>query len=155
MSHKVEEKLHATLGASTASRWMACPGSVALSEGIPPRPGTIHAQEGTAAHALAELSLNREQEPATFVGTTLEGIEVTDDMAEHVGVFVSRRPVEKKETQLHHLSERSFCRDPQAKQLRNPSVNSVRFKSRPMNTSLLVRASPSFHGVCGRPSNCM
>lgn len=88
MSEHVAEKLHATLGASTASRWMACPGSVHLSETIPHAPSSIHAQEGTAAHALAELCLRKTQDAGIYVGTTLEGVEVTDDMAEFVQVFV-------------------------------------------------------------------
>lgn len=87
MTQHVAEKAHAELGASTASRWMACPGSVRLSKGIPDY-SSEYAQEGTAAHALAELSLRKGVEPITFSGTTIEGVEVTDDMAEFVSVYV-------------------------------------------------------------------
>jgi hypothetical protein len=83
----VAEKSHATLGASTASRWMACPGSVKLGEGQP-ESSSIFAQEGTAAHALAELSLRKGVDPHTFIGMTIEGVEVDDDMADNVGVYV-------------------------------------------------------------------
>jgi hypothetical protein len=84
----VAEKVHASLGASTASRWMACPGSVSLTQHIAPRPSSIHAEEGTAAHALAELCLRKGHDPVTFVGTTLEGVDITDEMAEYTAVFV-------------------------------------------------------------------
>ena len=88
----VAEKQHATLGASTANRWMNCPGSVALSEGMP-NVSSVYAEEGTAAHALAELSLRGNHthtfvDPHTFVGTTIEGMEVDEDMADNVGVYV-------------------------------------------------------------------
>ncbi len=83
----VAEKQHATLGASTANRWMSCPGSVALSQGMPTT-SSIYAEEGTAAHALAELSLRQGVDPHTYVGTTIEGVEVDDDMADNVGVYV-------------------------------------------------------------------
>lgn len=42
---------HALLSASSASRWIACPPSVRLTEGIPDQTSTF-AQEGTDAHEL-------------------------------------------------------------------------------------------------------
>lgn len=47
---------HHPLGASGASRWLACPGSVRLSQGIPDA-GSRYADEGSEAHLLAELCL--------------------------------------------------------------------------------------------------
>ena len=47
---------HAILGPSPAARWMTCPGSVAISEGMESR-SSAHAEEGTRAHALAEAIL--------------------------------------------------------------------------------------------------
>jgi hypothetical protein len=84
----VAEKAHAELGASVAARWMACPGSIRLSREVPVPPSTVHAEEGTRAHALAELSLRRGVDPSTFIGVELEGGEVTEDMADHVRVYV-------------------------------------------------------------------
>lgn len=48
---------HSKIGASSASRWMSCPGSVRLSEGMP-NESSFFAKEGTAAHALAEVCLS-------------------------------------------------------------------------------------------------
>lgn len=67
---------------------MNCPGSVQLSE-LAPDPGSSrYADEGTAAHALAELALRNNAGPHTYVGLAVEGYEITEDMADNVGVFV-------------------------------------------------------------------
>jgi hypothetical protein len=94
---EAQEKIHATLGASSSSRWMNCPGSVRLSESAPPRGTSIHAEMGTAAHALAETVLARMQklaarvEPQLFLGLNVGGkeatFEVTEEMADAVQVF--------------------------------------------------------------------
>ena len=49
---------HALLSASGASRWMACPPS-ARAEAVLPETYSQYAEEGTLAHALAELQLLR------------------------------------------------------------------------------------------------
>lgn len=45
---------HAKLSPSASERWLVCPGSVGLSEQFPDE-SSIYAEEGTCAHALAEL----------------------------------------------------------------------------------------------------
>lgn len=67
---------------------MACPGSIRLSREVPVPPSTSFAEEGTRAHALAELALRRGVDPATYVGVELEGGTVTEEMADHVRVYV-------------------------------------------------------------------
>lgn len=47
---------HSTIGPSAASRWMNCPGSVALCATLPKRTSS-YADEGSAAHALGEKYL--------------------------------------------------------------------------------------------------
>ncbi len=54
------EKDHALLSASSAKRWLACPPSVKLSEGIPPAPSSKYAEEGTLAHSLLEIHLQHQ-----------------------------------------------------------------------------------------------
>lgn len=49
---------HAKLSASSAHRWLACPPSVRLCDGIADT-SSIYAAEGTLAHAVAELKLKK------------------------------------------------------------------------------------------------
>lgn len=84
----VAAKAHAELGASNASRWMACPGSIRLSREVPVPTTTAFAQEGTQAHAVAELCLAKNVAPDFFVGMEIEGAIVSEEMAEHVRVYV-------------------------------------------------------------------
>ena len=51
---------HAKLSPSAAARWINCPGSIRLSEKVPPPPSSDYADEGTLAHAVAETKLLRE-----------------------------------------------------------------------------------------------
>lgn len=48
---------HARLSASSAFRWINCPGSVALSDQCPTPASSSYADEGTLAHAIGELKL--------------------------------------------------------------------------------------------------
>lgn len=50
------ERAHALLSASQAERWLNCPPSARLQEGIPDR-NSEYAEEGTVAHELAEAIL--------------------------------------------------------------------------------------------------
>lgn len=78
---------HALLGASSADRWLNCPGSIRLSEGIPDVV-TPYAREGTAAHALAERCLRKGLDPDVYLGTEIEGVDVDEEMVEAVRVYV-------------------------------------------------------------------
>lgn len=51
-------RAHALLGASGASRWINCPPSARLQETVPDR-GSAFADQGTAAHELAEMMLSQ------------------------------------------------------------------------------------------------
>lgn len=53
----MEEKKHALLSASGASRWMQCPPSARLEEPVDEETSE-YAKEGTFAHSLAELNIN-------------------------------------------------------------------------------------------------
>ena len=79
---------HARLGASSAHRWTACPGSIQLSEGIPNKE-TIYAAERVAAHKLGEICLNSKREPSSMIGQTIDGIVISEEMSEAVDLYIS------------------------------------------------------------------
>lgn len=91
------ERQHATLGGSSASRWMNCPGSVVLSEGVGDQTPGEHTSRGTAAHELLELSLSLGVEPETLRGHKFEAdgreFEADDDLI--IPVTVAYRYVSK------------------------------------------------------------
>ena len=69
---------HAKLSPSSSDRWMACPASIRLSEGMPNK-SSAFAEEGTRAHALAEQIL---------CGEFIDPSEIEDGMLDHVLVYV-------------------------------------------------------------------
>jgi hypothetical protein len=71
---------HATLGASSAHRWAYCPGSVAASADLP-NTSSPFAEEGTAAHEMAEEVLG-----SSWPMTKLNNFE-NQEMANHVFVY--------------------------------------------------------------------
>lgn len=79
---------HARLSPSSAKRWMTCPGSVKLTDGLVDE-GSEHAAEGTAAHEMAERILKGEA-GFELVGRKAEnGVEFTEDMLRYVQVYVT------------------------------------------------------------------
>ncbi len=81
---------HATFAPSGAHRWIACPGSIRMSEGID-APPSEYAMEGTALHDITENCL-RDKIPATqFIGMSMQvkddpewSMEFDEDHAEAV-----------------------------------------------------------------------
>jgi len=66
--------VHSNLGASSAYRWMVCPGSVSMCVG---KKGTqsVYATEGSAAHALAERCLHSKKPAKTYLGRVIARVE--------------------------------------------------------------------------------
>jgi len=70
------------VGGSTAKRVVACPGSVKLSQQMPPKPSSKYADEGTLLHnAIADI-LGEGTPPAAHIGTSYQGITLTDELFE-------------------------------------------------------------------------
>ena len=78
---------HAALGASTAHRWMSCPGSVRLAAGIEV-PASAYAEEGAAAHMLAEICLKDGIDARALIGRKVNGYAADAEMADGVQVYV-------------------------------------------------------------------
>lgn len=83
---------HATLGASSAHRWMACGQSV---QGGPyPDTTSEYADEGTAAHEIGARALEKDVDADLWLDTVIQtekmkhAITVSDEMCEAVQVYV-------------------------------------------------------------------
>lgn len=84
-------KAHSDTGASSAHRWFACPGSVALSAPLPNR-SSPDASLGTAAHTLGAQCLTGGSDAWEHIGEkiTADGTEFTVDteMVESVQLYL-------------------------------------------------------------------
>ncbi|CAB3624561.1 DUF2800 domain-containing protein [Achromobacter pestifer] len=86
------EPAHATLSPSGAERWSTCPASVQLESGYPDT-SSDYADEGTAAHAVAEMALREGKDAMAYKGRRIpmragKTVEVTTDMATEVQKYV-------------------------------------------------------------------
>ena len=88
------ELAHAKLSASGAHRWIPCPGSVSLEEGISDTTSEF-AEYGTAGHTLAPICLEDDFNACTLKGTHLnksakfpKGFLVDDEMIDAVQQYV-------------------------------------------------------------------
>lgn len=91
-----EEPAHSPLGPSSASRWLNCPGSVALCAGIPDTDSSF-ALEGTAAHTLSEWCRRDNKRAEKYLGKIISTrkvsggfheIEVNQEMVDGVQAFI-------------------------------------------------------------------
>ena len=69
------------VGGSTAKRVIACPGSVALVQKVPPKPATEYSVRGSLLHKVIALILEHGNPPSDFLGATHteDGITATLD----------------------------------------------------------------------------
>ena len=90
MTAPVPAKTHARLSASSAHRWVPCPGSVALAAQYP-NVTSFPAAEGTFAHHIAEVCLREGRDPEAWLGnkTIIEGhtVECDGEMVEGVRAY--------------------------------------------------------------------
>ncbi len=77
---------HAELSASSAHRWISCPASISASRGIEDS-SSAAAEEGTAAHELAERCLRDGTDPCDAIGDTYNGFVVDEEMADFIRVY--------------------------------------------------------------------
>ena len=63
-----------------AERVIACPGSVALVQQMPPKPSSKYADEGTLLHNIIAEILTTDRTPESYLGTVYEGITLDQDL---------------------------------------------------------------------------
>lgn len=85
---------HSHIGASSAARWLACPGSVRMYAQLAERKATIYAATGTVAHELCERCLLDGTEPLDYLGKEFEQdgftVKVDDAMVSAVTMYVGK-----------------------------------------------------------------
>lgn len=81
------DRSHARFSASGSKRFMACPGSVRLSEGKP-NSSSFFAREGTAAHEVGSLALEEGRDAIEFIDRIFGEFTVDEEMAEAVQVYL-------------------------------------------------------------------
>ena len=69
--------IHLEFGGSTAARTNACPGWHALARTLPEAPSSDAANTGTALHDCMEGIVMGDREPESFIGTMVQGVEIT------------------------------------------------------------------------------
>ncbi len=86
---------HSHIGASSAYRWMNCPGSVRLYGQITERRTSGYAATGTVAHTVCEQCLRTGKEPLEFLHAKLAAedsgitVEVDEAMVQACTIYVS------------------------------------------------------------------
>jgi len=81
---------HAKLSASGSAQWMNCPGSIKATEGMIST-SSVFAEEGSAAHELADICLSTNVSPSSWTGKPLvewNAWTVTEEMAGYVQEYV-------------------------------------------------------------------
>ena len=121
---------HAALGASTAARWMSCPGSVRRAASIDV-PASAYAEEGAAAHMLAEICLKDGIDARALIGRKVNSYVADAEMADGVQVYVDAVRAELEPGDLLRV-EQHFSLD----QLRPPgemfgTADAVIYKPKP------------------------
>ena len=86
-----DELAHSSWGASSAHRWMSCPGAIRMSQDIP-RTTSRYAQEGSCAHELAHMWLSSGPDRSILLDHALASkypdVEITEEMYEAVQLYV-------------------------------------------------------------------
>lgn len=100
----VERAAHSSKGASSAERWMNCPGSSALIAAfeLPETDEPSYRREGTAMHEAAADCLARDIDTWEIVGETYYETVMTPEMCDAIQVYLDRvRPSIDRKNGFH------------------------------------------------------
>jgi len=104
------EPAHSPLGPSSSKRWINCPASVALTDGIPDK-DTVYNTQGRAAHHISELCRDNNRTASEYLGYA-EGPEMLD----HEGqpIICDQEMVDAVQVFLDHVNQfegDTFCEE--------------------------------------------
>lgn len=78
---------HAKLSPSHSSTWLHCPAALAAEADFPEETSEF-AREGTIAHELAEKYLRTGNIAGTYIGASIDGEVITEEMDTHIQMYV-------------------------------------------------------------------
>lgn len=96
--------VHSPLGASSAERWMNCPGSVGLLKNLelPETDEPDYRANGIAAHEAAAACLEKTQDAWEVVGKVFHGVKVDTEIADAIQVYLDTvRALVRPESKLY------------------------------------------------------
>lgn len=106
MDHSPSDTAHADAGPSSADRWIKCPASITLGRGKK-RKATVYTREGSAAHHIAELELlGTNTSMLKFIEIEGERIEITQEMRDHVDLYVTLGNALRDDADIFRVEER-------------------------------------------------
>ncbi len=79
---------HADFSPSASERWLNCPASIKMSEGIPEGEPSSYAHEGTICHDIAATCLKKNIPADKFIGEVIEDVRITQELADAIQVYV-------------------------------------------------------------------
>lgn len=86
--NKLFEEAHSKWGPSSSHRWLACPGSIKLSDKFPEQDDTEYSKEGVAAHEVGSIALTEGNNADVYLGRVFNGYKCTREMAEPVQEYL-------------------------------------------------------------------
>jgi len=87
---------HAYFAPSASPRWLACPGSLALSEGIE-ETTSVYAHEGTVCHEVSARCLKENLTADDFSGETIDGVYMESELIEAIQMYIDEVRGQTKE----------------------------------------------------------
>lgn len=96
---------HSPLGASSAERWMNCPGSVTLIKNLdlPQSDAPDYQTNGTAAHAALEDCMRNGMDAWEVVGQEYNGVKIDAEIADAIQVFIDTVREQQTHGTLTHI----------------------------------------------------
>lgn len=78
---------HAVFAPSASPRWLACPGSISMSEGIE-ESTSEYAHEGSVCHDVAADCMKTNKKADTYTGQTVDGVLMTQELIEGIQMYI-------------------------------------------------------------------